>query len=98
MNKVKVVVSKISDNLTKNGNKIISIKSKDSGLVEIAPGIHKSKSLTYFMAVNGNTTATVGQEFELDLDLFEIKERAFDTVDETTQEPITLMLKWLHLK
>ncbi len=85
-------ISRVSDELTSNGNKIVTLKAEASGVINLGGGLMKSRSLTYFMAVDGNSTPEVGTSVDLDLDLFEVKERPYEV------DGKTLMLKWLHFK
>lgn len=95
---MKFKISKVSENLTSNGNYIVTLKSTENKTVDLGGGITQSKSLTYFLAANGATKPILDAEIDLNLDLFEVIERPFPTTDKVTNEPITLVLKWLHLK
>lgn len=63
----------------------------------IAFGQKKTIKRTYY--IGGMVSdVKVGEVIVDDLDNYEIVERAYDVVDDTTGEVTTVMLKWLHLK
>lgn len=60
-------------------------------------GINKMVKRTYY--IGGMPAAVnIGAEMVEDLDKFEIREYAYNRVDEKTGEVTPLMLKWLHAK
>lgn len=60
-------------------------------------GIKKDVKRTFYI---GNMPASVEPDTEVkdDLNRFDVVERPFDTVEESTGEQQTIMLKWLHVK
>jgi len=102
MSKIKVTVSKVSTEPTKNKNFIHTVKTEGKE-VEVLGQKKMSGQLTYFIALPGITP--VGTESEIDMNMFSITERPFTplTVDglpesDENGETIVHQLKWLHIK
>jgi hypothetical protein len=60
-------------------------------------GINKTVKRTYYLG-GMPAAVNVGTEMMEDMDKFEVKEYAYNLVDEKTGEATVLMLKWLHAK
>lgn len=95
MSKINVTVTKVSNEPTKNGNYIHTLKTEGK-VVEVLGQKKNANQLTYFIALPGITP--VGTESQIEMDMFNITERPFDVTDEQSGETQTLLLKWLHVK
>jgi hypothetical protein len=87
---MKVRITKVSAQASKNGNFIHTLKTE--GKTVNVLGVNKtSGQLTYFLALP--QAVKVGTEHEINMDEFRVEERPFTTPDNET-----LMLKWLHIR
>lgn len=77
---------------TTNNNFIHKVVAERSATVL---GITKTAKTTFYVALP--SAAKVKSKHELDLNMFEIKERAF-TLPDGPNKGQEVMLKWLHLK
>lgn len=91
MKEFKVTVAQVGAE-TSNGNKIVKLQNRQE--VETPLGVMRS-SETYYAAVKADQVAVeVGQEIEIDMELFNVTEREF-ALPETGE---IVMLKWLSLR
>jgi hypothetical protein len=103
---MELTVVRIGD-ITRNGNNIIKLQNKAD---EVTPLGKVSRSSTYYIAVkDGTATVEVDQSIDLDIDSFNVTERAYteedgslpqdgDGNDICDDDGNPLMLKWLSLK